>query len=69
VLAAFGMSVALLLWLQYAPFSSNAILALGGVALGGLVYAGLLALQGVHELRRVWALRGVILRRVIPARK
>ncbi|MBE3038109.1 MAG: murein biosynthesis integral membrane protein MurJ [Chloroflexi bacterium] len=68
-LAALGMGVVLALWLRYAPFSSNAILALGGVVLGGLVYSGLLALQGVHELRRVWGMRRAILRRVIPVRK
>jgi hypothetical protein len=63
------MGVVLALWLRYAPFSSNAILALGGVVVGGLVYSGLLALQGVHELRRVWGMRSAILRWVIPVRK
>ena len=68
-LAALGMGVVLALWLRFAPFSSNAILALGGVVLGGLIYSGLLALQGVRELRQVWGMRSAILRRFIPARK
>jgi putative peptidoglycan lipid II flippase len=68
-LAALGMGVVLALWLRFEPFSSNAILALGGVVLGGLVYIGLLALQGVRELRQVWGMRSAILRRIIPARK
>lgn len=51
--AAGGMSLALWGWMTALNTQSTAIVALGGVALGGLVYIGLLAALRVPEVYRV----------------
>jgi putative peptidoglycan lipid II flippase len=53
-LASLGMGLALWGWLSAGPALPSWLLALGGVALGSLVYAGLLALLRVPELGMVW---------------
>lgn len=55
-LAAAAMGSVLGLWLANAGSSSTAILALGGVALGGAAYGLVLAALGGRELLRMWTL-------------
>lgn len=56
LLAAGGMALALWLWLAASAGRSMVIVALGGVALGGLVFAALLALLRVPEVQQGLAL-------------
>jgi len=53
LLAASGMAAGIWLWLRFTPFSSNLVVALGGVVLGGGVYVLLALALGVKEARAV----------------
>jgi putative peptidoglycan lipid II flippase len=54
LLGTLGMSLALLLWLRELSGRSNALLTLGGVVLGGMVYALILLLLRVPELQQLY---------------
>jgi putative peptidoglycan lipid II flippase len=53
LLAASVMAAGIWLWLRFTSFSSNPIIALGGVVLGGGIYAALVLVLGVKEARAV----------------
>jgi putative peptidoglycan lipid II flippase len=55
VIAALGMSLLLGLWIQLTADRVDWLVALGGVALGGVVYALILFALGNHELRQFTA--------------
>ena len=61
-LAAAAMGLAVWLWQGWLAPGSVALLVLGGVALGGLVYLTLLAVQRVPELHDAWELISAFLK-------
>jgi putative peptidoglycan lipid II flippase len=61
LLAALIMAAGIGLWLRFTPFSSYLILALGGVILGGGIYAAIVLVLGIKEARAAWK---IILRRL-----
>jgi putative peptidoglycan lipid II flippase len=51
--AALGMAIGLLFWIQAAPSLMRWLVTLGGVALGGMIYAGALVALRVPEIQSV----------------
>jgi putative peptidoglycan lipid II flippase len=62
VTASVVMGAAVWLWLWLNPALSSALLAAGGIVLGGLAYAGLLVALRISEVRQVWGLVSARLR-------
>jgi putative peptidoglycan lipid II flippase len=62
VTASVVMGAAVWLWLWLNPALSSALLAAGGIVLGGLAYAGLLVALRISEVRQVWGLVAARLR-------
>ncbi|NMB89956.1 MAG: murein biosynthesis integral membrane protein MurJ [Chloroflexi bacterium] len=54
--SALAMGAGLLVWLSLTAAQPAWLVALGGVAVGGAIYAGLLAVQAPPELKLVWSL-------------
>lgn len=66
--AAALMSAGLAAWLRWLPVSSTLVLALGGVAIGTLLYAGAAAALRVEELGRLWSYLRRLSARLLPRR-